>query len=208
MKGRKTMGSTANTGKTLNKKRIWSFVAYPESLPGDWIEKIQKTGLPFSVSPLHDSDKDPTEENKKSHYHVILSYDGPVTYNQVKKLTDELNQPIPQPLNSVKGMYRYFTHKDNPDKFQYDEKDIKSYNGFCISNYEQFTKTEIMQYIIKIQQMIRDYNITEYSELMDILIDNQMTDEFYIASTHTLFFDRYVSSRRHHKAFQQLTKGE
>ena len=100
------------------KKRFWAMVLYPDSAPSDWRDIIQSTGLPFSVSPLHDKDLNADNSIKKAHYHIILCYPGPTTYNNVKSLCDSLNQPIPQPLDSVKGYYRYFTHKDNPDKFQ------------------------------------------------------------------------------------------
>ena len=101
------------------KKRNWAFVLYPESAPADWLERLQATGLPGAISPLHDKDIDPTGIPKKPHYHVILCYAGPTSYNVVKSLTDSLNQPVPQALEQVKGYYRYLTHMDNPDKYQY-----------------------------------------------------------------------------------------
>ena len=105
--------------KIIVKARYWWFVVYPESAPNDWIEKIQMTGLPFCISPLHDKDKNPDNTPKKAHYHVIVCYNGPTTYSNVKKtLTDILNAPHPQYLNAVKGAYRYLTHQDNPEKYQ------------------------------------------------------------------------------------------
>ena len=80
------------------KKNKWAFVLYPESAPENWLEELQFTGLQIAISPLHDKDINPDGEIKKAHYHVILIYDGPTTYNNVKQLTDRLNQPIPQPL--------------------------------------------------------------------------------------------------------------
>ena len=103
------------------KKRNWAFVLYPESAPADWREQLQKTGLQCAISPLHDKDMNPDNTPKKPHYHVILTYSGPTSYNVVKALTDGFNQPIPQALEQVRGYYRYLTHKDNPEKAQYDE---------------------------------------------------------------------------------------
>ena len=102
------------------KKRNWGFVLYPESAPIDWIDNLKIKGITFAVSPLHDKDVNPTGESKKEHYHVILCFGSPTTFNNVKAITDELNQPIPIPLESVRGYYRYFTHKDNPEKYQYE----------------------------------------------------------------------------------------
>lgn len=179
------------------KKRNWAFVLYPESAPSNWREELQKTGLSIAISPLHDKDKDPTGEIKKSHYHIILCYSGPTSYNVVKSLTDNLGQPIPIPLEQVKGMYRYHIHLDNPEKYQYDDKERTFLNGFNILDFTELTKSEVHQYKIKIQGMIREHNLLEYGELMDFLLDNEFLTEHEIASNNTMFFDRYISSRRY-----------
>lgn len=179
------------------KKRNWAFLAYPESLPANWVDVLQQTGLPFAVSPLHDKDVDPNGDIKKHHYHVILCYPGPTTYTVVKALTDSLNQPIPQPLESVKGYYRYFSHKDNPDKAQYDESQIKSYNGFDILEYSDLTAREVLELKEKVVEIIRELNINEYSTLIEYLLDNGYSQEWSIVSNHTIFFERYVASRRY-----------
>lgn len=188
------------------KKRNWAFVLYPESAPDDWLSILQKTGLMGAVSPLHDCDVDPTGEPKKAHYHVILCYPGPTTFNVVKTLTlDKLGQTIPIPVESVRGYYRYFTHKDNPEKAQYDERGILTFNGFNI--LDELTKAEIGEIKRSIQGLIRGNDITEYSDLMDLLLDSEMLTEFDVASCNTLFFDRYISSRRHKKEGKPDKKG-
>jgi hypothetical protein len=184
-----------NSGADV-KKRYWAFVLYPESAPADWRSEIQQRGLVAAVSPLHDRDVNPTGEKKKPHYHVILAYPGPTTYKSVERLTSELGQPIPQPLESIEGYYRYFTHKDNPEKAQYDELQIEGINGFDISSFVELTKKEVQELKIKIQLLIRECNIVEYAELMDILLDREMLTEYEIACNHTYFFDRYICSRR------------
>lgn len=179
------------------KKRNWAFVLYPESAPDDWREQLQQTGLQCAVSPLHDKDLNPDNTFKKEHYHVILAYSGPTSFNVVKKLTDQFNQPIPIPLEQIRGYYRYLTHKDNPEKYQYDDKDITTINGFCIGDYVELSKSEVVQIKRKLQKLIRENLITEYSDLMDLLMDDdQMTNEYEVASNNTFFFDKYISSKR------------
>lgn len=179
------------------KKRNWAFVLYPESAPEDWMDILQQTGLQCCISPLHDKDINPTGEPKKAHYHVILCYSGPTSYNVVKQLTDSLNQPIPQALEQVKGYYRYLTHKDNPEKAQYSETDIKMINGFDISDFIDLSSSEITSLKIEIQKIIRDNQFFEYSELMDFLLDNDLNVLWQIASNHTMFFDRYITSYKY-----------
>ena len=181
------------------KKRNWAFVLYPDSAPADWLEQLQKTGLQGAVSPLHCDDLNPDGTVKKEHYHVIVCYSGPTSFNVVSKLTESLHQPIPIPLEQIRGYYRYFTHKDNPEKAQYLESDIKTFNGFCISDYVELTKSEVMLIKRDLQKLIRDADILEYSELMDLLQDNDMGLEYEVASNNTYFFDKYITSRRNMK---------
>lgn len=179
------------------KKRNWAFVLYPESAPVDWIEQLKQGGLKCAISPLHDKDVNPDKTPKKAHYHVIVCYEGPTTYNNVKRLTESLNQPIPQPLEQVRGYYRYLTHEDNPEKFQYSKADIQTINGFDIREYVELTRTDVIRLMKEVQQFIRDNDITEYARLMDILKDggDATADMFEVASSHTLFYRAYLTSR-------------
>lgn len=178
------------------KKRNWAFVLYPESAPENWRDLLQETGLLVAISPLHNKDLDPTGEPKKAHYHIILTFDGPTTYNNVKTITDRLNQPIPQPLEQIRGYYRYFTHMDNPEKYQYSDNEITTLNGFDINNYIELTYTEVSKYLLELQMFIRNNDIVEYSELLDILVDNELKEMWDVARNHTFLLDKYICSRR------------
>jgi len=187
------------------KKRNWAFVLYPESAPEDWREQLQATGLPIAISPLHDRDLDPTGEAKKAHYHVILCFSGPTTYNSVKAITDGLSQPIPQPVESVRGYYRYLTHKDNPDKAQYSDKDIQHLNGFNILDFTELTRNEVFQIKRTILSIIRELNLTEYSDLIFYLEDAGLYAEMEVATNHTIFFDAVLRSCRYKAAERAAT---
>lgn len=178
------------------KKRNWAMVLYPESAPNDWREILTQTGLQCAVSPLHDKDLNPTGEPKKAHYHIIMCYSGPTSFNVVKALCDDLKQPIPQALEQVRGYYRYLTHKDNPEKYQYSEEEITTVNGFNISDYVDLTKSEVTEIKKRLQMLIRNMNFIEYSDFMDYLQDNDLSVEYDIASNNTYFFEKYITSRR------------
>lgn len=193
------------------KKRNWAFVLYPESAPENWKEQLQLTGLPCVISPFHDKDINPDGTPKKGHYHIIMAYSGPTSFNVVKQLTDSLNQPIPQPLEQIRGYYRYLTHKDNPEKYQYDEKDIVSINGFDISDFVEISKSEVLEIKSKLQTLIRELNIIEYADLLDYIQDNGEKVEYDVASSNTIFFNTYIKSRRYkagHKAKVDPETGE
>lgn len=183
--------------KSNVKKRNWAFVLYPDSAPENWREILQQSGLQCAVSPLHDKDVNPTGELKKPHWHIIVIYSGPTSFNVVNALCGSLNAPHPQALEQVRGYYRYLTHKDNPEKAQYDDVDITTINGFNIADFTELSRSEVVAIKFRLQQLIRDQQIYEYSDLMDYLQDNNnnMMSEYEVASNNTLFFDRYIRSR-------------
>ncbi|MBO5375308.1 MAG: replication protein [Bacilli bacterium] len=181
----------------MQKGRNWAFVVYPDSLPSDYEEIIINTGLPMAFSPLHDKDVNPTGESKKPHYHVICYYENTTTFKNVKEnVTTLLNGTIPIKLESMVGMYRYHLHLDNPEKFQYDDRFRTFYNGFDVSKVDSLSYTEVSKTLRDIQQFIIDNSILEYSDLLDILNDNELFIMWNVAKDHTLFLKSYIDSRR------------
>lgn len=184
-------------GKNV-KARNWACVVYPESLPDNWLEILQLSGLKIAISPLHDKDLNADDEEKKAHYHIIFCWDsGSTTYNNALNFSKQLNGTIPIPLQQIRGYYRYFTHLDNPEKYQYDEKDIKCLNGFSISDFIELTRSEISKIKKQIRELIYQNGICEYSDLMDYL-DHNSTNEFIeVAECNTIHFDALLRSIRH-----------
>ena len=181
------------------KARYWATVGYPESLPDNWIEKLRETGLAVAISPLHNKDVNPTGETKKEHYHVIFAYEGPTTYNNVKNLCEEFNMTIPIKLESIRGMYRYHLHLDNPEKYQYDDRDRILLNGFDSNAVNELTKTEVNKLVREILTFVIDNDIIEYSDLLQILLDNDELQMLDVATNKTLLFDGFIRSRRNKK---------
>lgn len=187
------------------KGRNWAFVVYPESLPKNWEEIIVETGLPMAFSPLHDKDLNPTGEVKKPHYHVICYYENPTTSRAVKEyVTDKLNGTIPIKLESMLGMYRYHLHLDNPEKYQYDDRDRKFFNGFDVNKVDSLTYTEIGKLLREIQVLIKENNIYEYSDLLDILLENEKFNMWDVARNHTILLNSYITSKRHKLKDEEL----
>lgn len=184
----------------MEKERYWSLIVYPESCPENWIQILAETGLEVGISPLHDKDiNTEDEELKKPHYHLLLCFNGPTTYNRVLKLANLLNAPIPKRVISPIGLIRYFTHMDNPEKYQYKEEDIRGINGF---DYKEFVGLSVSQQNamkIAVCKLIQNLGITEYKELIDYLVKEGLNDMFSIVSDKTIFFNTYLTSARHSK---------
>lgn len=185
---------------SCNKHKYWRFIAYPESVIKEWREEIKLRGLQFAVSPLHEFDLDlhtETGELKKPHYHVILAYPASTTFQNVKSLTvDTLHATIPLVCDNPKGAYDYFTHKHDPDKFQYNPDYIEHYNGFDIEEISTLSEKDKAEMIVNIVKDIKDNDIKEYSELVDYYINVGDYKKLNIVSTHTIFYNRYITSRR------------
>lgn len=189
------------------KGRNWAFVMYPESMPENWFEILEETGLPYAISPLHDKDVNPTGEVKKPHYHVICQYANTTTAKNVREnVCSKVNGTIPIKLESIKGMYRYHLHLDNPEKYQYDDRDRIFINGFDVSNVNALTQTEIQKIKKEIVTIIIDNDILEYSDLLSLLLENDLNNMFIVASSHTIFFNTFITSRRNKIKFVEKEK--
>lgn len=186
--------------------RSWAFVMYPESMPENWKEIITDLGLPMAISPLHDKDIDPTGEKKKPHYHCICYYENSTTYNNVKtNVCDRLNATIPQKLESMRGMYRYHIHLDNPEKYQYDDRDRLLFNGFDIDLANKLTRTETLKMLKQCYEFCYDNKINEYCDLVDILRDNDMIQMLDVITFNTLPIKAYLESRRYKQREREKT---
>lgn len=183
-----------------SKERYWTFVLYPESAPSNWKDRLQELGLEVAISPLHNKDINPTGEPKKEHYHILLCFNGPTTYNKVLTICDSLNATIPQRVLSCKGIIRYFTHEDNPEKYHYNEEEIVTLNGLDLKRFNDLTITQ--QITIK-RQIIYDIqveNISSYCELVEKYSnDLSMRDFFQVVSQCSYFFNSYINSKNEQK---------
>ncbi|EDW5948283.1 replication protein [Salmonella enterica subsp. enterica serovar Enteritidis] len=186
--------------KKDERTKTWTFVIYPESAPENWREIIGEEHTPWVESPLHDKDVNADGEVKKPHWHVLMMYNSKKSFNQIKRLTDELNAPIPQPCRNTKGMVRYFVHLDNPEKYQYRKEDIRVYGGADIKQHltsasEQ--KNERYDGIREMCKFVDEHGIIEFSDLMAYAMENR-ADWFELLCDNSAYvIGLYIKSRRH-----------
>ena len=180
-------------GRTRN----WNVIVYPESAPENWKDIIDETRIEWVVSPLHDKDLDPDGTIKKSHWHVLLLFEGVKTYEQVKEITDKINSPIPVKCQSVKGSIRYMAHKDHPDKFQYNWNDIMCYGGADLAALCAPNSTERLQIQIDILDYIRSAGIIEFEDIVNYARDNNTDWLNILLNYSTISINAFIRSRRH-----------
>lgn len=186
-----------NEKKKDSRARHWSFLVYPESAPEDWRSILENEMIDFAVSPIHDKDiNEGTGEVKKAHFHVLLSFEGMKSFQQIKTITDKLQAPIPQIVNSAKGLIRYFVHRDNPKKAQYSVNDIYVHGDIDIISPFQ-TSSSRYEAIREMKNFIKENNIIEFAELFDYSADNNEEWFRYLCDSCAYIIQQYIKSMRH-----------
>lgn len=184
--------------------RQWTIVVYPESAPENWRNLLD--GQTWIESPLHEKDINPDGTLKKPHWHIIISNQGKISYNQAKEIADMLNGASPQFVQNMVGMVRYLAHIDNPEKAQYDPKKIIGH-GIDVDKYLQ-NAIDIDNLICEIEEFIDEHKIIEYAKLTRVarMMKEEHPDWHKVISTHTIHFKAYVNSCRHAPATTQFVE--
>lgn len=185
--------------RSYGKSRTWACIMYKDSAPADWEDRLRMIGVSFAVSPLHDQDKTATGAMKKPHWHVILDWPGgSTTYQVARGITQGvLKGTIPIPLVSPRGYFRYFTHLDNPNKAQYDRKDIITGNGFDIGDFLELTSQEKAEIRYKLLEFVIKADIVEYWDLLTYAMYNEDAATLDYVCSNTMFWVAALRSRRH-----------
>ena len=191
------------------KARAWTFIIYPESAPAHWKMRLESTHNQILISPLHDCDewdeldeeKNPAHvagSKKKPHHHCMILFNGGTRFNQAKTALESSGIDINhiEPVTNIKALTRYFCHLDNKEKAQYHVNEIISLNGAPIDTTLDLTAEQTKQIRKDVLTFIREFNMTEYSDLIYYCMDNE-PDWLDYVSSHTILFDKVLASNRH-----------
>lgn len=190
----------SNAKAADGRARTWAAVIYPDSAPSNWKDLLDEQHIPWACSPLHEFDTNATGEVKKPHWHIVLSFDGKKSYEQICDILAPLNAPIPQRCHDVRGIVRYFAHLDNPEKHQYSVSDIEGHGGFDVTAALQPSASERYEYIGQMVDFVRDNGITEYQDLMDYALSERRGDWFpLLCDSCSFVMQQYIKSQRHRR---------
>lgn len=186
------------------KGRDWTFIVYPESAPEHWREILDKTYLRWIESPLHDKDVNEDGEIKKPHWHILLSFEGPVTLKAVEKIALQLNCPEPRKVGSGKGLVRYMIHKDNPEKYQYGIDEIVGHNGADVASYFEMTHTSKLVLMKEIVNYIVKNEVDNYADFLMVAIS--VSDAWFdiAINYNTLAINKLLDAMWHKKGKRKL----
>lgn len=154
---------TAHDDRIRQQGLWWKFIAYPDSVPENWLAKLKATHMQIAISPLHDKDTwnhDSPEmvnaetgeiipkgarykmgDRKKAHWHGIVKCDKKTSWREMNALLQNiLHCPYIQKCGTLKGSFDYFLHINDPEKYQgYFKDEIIKMNGFVVepTKFEQ-----------------------------------------------------------------------
>lgn len=182
----------SNNGR--GRTRNFATIVYPESAPENWQDILAQQFIPAFISPLHDKDINPTGEQKKAHYHVVIMFDGVKTDEQAKEIIDLIGGVGLERVNSIRGYARYLCHLDNPDKAQYEQSDVRS---LCGADYIGTIGLIIDKYkaIGEILDYCKENNETSYARLLEYCREERFDWFRVLCDNGTYVVETYLKSR-------------
>lgn len=187
------------------RQRVFATVIYPESAPENFREIVESWHVEAFLSPLHDKDVNPTGEMKKAHYHLLVRFSGMKSVEQVKVLFMDIRAVGIEKVQSFIGMARYLCHLDNPEKAQYEKKDVLCFSG--IDYYETIEKSaDVLNTIKEMSRFVLKNDIFTLGALFEYA-DNENKEDWIRVLTmkSTLWFTALVKSNAYEK--QKLCHG-
>lgn len=189
IKGGKKMSSIQHT-----RSNTWTFCIYPgDSLPENYMQIISNWHIPVLISPIHRADKNGDDTEKKKHIHVMMYFGvgANKSIDQVRKFSDQLNACRPQIVHSTNALIRYFVHKDNPEKAQYDIDEIIAFSGFeWRQAFENFTTDQEFYY--HIEEIIKSNVISNLVDLQIYMLEHNDVFAYSFVRSHVAYFQRFL----------------
>jgi len=175
--------------------RNFASVVYPDSAPDNWQDILSEHFVPAFISPLHDLDTNPDGEVKKSHWHIMLIFDGKKSVDQAQEIFNSISGVGCEVVQSIRGYARYLCHLDNPEKHQYPPEDVRA---LCGADYSSVIGLVIDKYkaIKEMLDYVKEQNIYSYSDLVDYCSVEHFDWFRVLCDNGTIVVKEYLKSRR------------
>ncbi len=181
--------------ENIKNKRVrsWATVLYPESATENWKDLLSEKCVPCFISPLHNLDVNADGEIKKEHYHILFTFDGKKSYEQVHEYCELIGSVGLEPVASTRAYARYLCHLDNPDKHQYDVKGVICLGGtnYSLSIGQASDKYTAIKDMIK---FCRESGIYSYADLLDYASEYEIGWFRVLCDNGTIVIKEYLKS--------------
>lgn len=173
--------------------RYWATIVYDLNIDV-WIEYLKDSKVSFFISPIHDSDCDSDGVVKKSHYHVLLLFDGVKTADQADLIFSAIGGVGCEKVNSIRSYARYLCHMDNPDKAQYNPNDVISFGP--LADYVSFIGLPCDRYssISEMMDWVDKENCISFSKLLRYARNNNEIWFRVLCDSSAIILREYIKS--------------
>lgn len=180
---------------TQSRLRYAACVVYPESAPANWIQLLEDLHINVFISPLHDHDTNPdNDEPKKPHYHVLVMFDSMKSRDQIQEVFDLIAGVGFEVVSSLRGYARYLCHLDNPEKYQYKVDDV---TVIGCEDYASIIGLPTDKYTLVAQmlQFCNDTGIIYFSDLLEFASENNQAWFRALCDNSTVVLSSYFRSK-------------
>ena len=106
---------------------LWDIITYLSE--EEFLPVLRDRGIRYAYI-YHDRDVKEGGELKEPHWHILLTVKGQTTFSALlqhfKRAGVANTRLLPITRDYIADRFRYLTHKDNPEKYQYSEEGIKT----------------------------------------------------------------------------------
>ena len=180
---------------STKRTRNYGTVVYPDSAPEGWQDILAQQFIPALISPLHDKDVNPdNDEPKKAHYHVMIMFDSVKTQDQAIEVFNLIGGVGCEVIQSRRGYARYMCHMDNPEKAQYKQDDVRALGGADYIDIIGLV-TDKYKAIGEMIDYCKEYNIYSYSDLLEYCRMERFDWFRVLCDNGTVVMKEYLKSR-------------
>lgn len=149
-------------GKTCEIMQYWEYMDVAEI--GVIISRIKMlNNLKSWCIITHDKDTLPSGEPKKPHFHAVLTFRNNKTFESIAREIGVEVQYVNKIRTTTKSAQLYLVHRNNPEKYQYDPKEVQAsfdYVNFADDCPVKERRENIAQRIDNGE--IKEYNLHEF----------------------------------------------
>ena len=97
---------------------------------------------------------------------------------------------------TIQASYDYMSHKNAPNKAQYNQEEVVCLNGFNPFDYHKQSRTDKLNCTKEIYIYIENNSVEEFSDLIQLLIMEEKDELLEYVANHAFFIDKIITSLR------------
>lgn len=190
---------------------------------GELLDFLASLQIECACSPIHDRDKFSTwdvnnwiadhmvngkvtnealtegvpqeDQNKKTHVHVLFCGEGPRPVDWWARLVEPFHEVnYFQAVKSKDSLIRYFAHLDNPEKAQYNPREIHFFGGLDTSALDKTSDIRKADVFIDVMEWIFASHCRSYSQLLKKAVSSRNYDVIACVKGSATVFGLYFKS--------------